>query len=152
MNYIKWIRSKVGNDKIFLNFAGGCIVNDKGEILLQKRKDKKMWGFPGGAMELGESIEETVKREVKEETGLVVETKKFIGVYSKYVDRYPSGDEAQTILHFFELEIVDGALSTDDEETLELTFFDPENMPKLVNKQHEDALADYVAGVSGVVR
>lgn len=53
-NYIQWIRSKVGHEKIILIFAGGCIFNDKGEILLQRRGRGK-WGFPGGAIELGET-------------------------------------------------------------------------------------------------
>ena len=37
-DYIKWIRSKVGNETIILNFAGVCITNEKGELLLQKKK------------------------------------------------------------------------------------------------------------------
>ncbi|MGP4040149.1 NUDIX hydrolase [Gracilibacillus sp. D59] len=152
MNYIQWIRSKVGREKIFLNFAGGCVVNEEGHILLQKRHDKQMWGFPGGALELGESIEEAVKREILEETGLVVELKKLIGIYSKYFDSYPNGDKAQTIVHFFELEVVGGELSTFDEETLELKFFDPNEPPELVNKQHEDALADYLSGGNCIIR
>lgn len=36
-DYIKWIRSKVGNDIIILNFSGACITNENGELLLQKR-------------------------------------------------------------------------------------------------------------------
>ncbi len=56
-NYIQWIRSKVGHEKIILVFAGGCIFNDKGEVLLQRRGDTNKWGFPGGAIELGETPE-----------------------------------------------------------------------------------------------
>jgi 8-oxo-dGTP pyrophosphatase MutT (NUDIX family) len=59
-NYIRYIREKVGNDLIFLNFFEGIIYNEKNEVLLQKRGDRNAWGFPGGAMELGESAEETV--------------------------------------------------------------------------------------------
>ena len=99
-NYIKWIRSKVGQEPIILNFAGGCIRNDNGEILLQKRKDKNVWGFPGGAIEIGESAQETAIREIKEETGLDVFPKKMIGVYTGYFDEYPNGDKAQVISIF----------------------------------------------------
>lgn len=56
----------MGQDLIFLNFAGGIVYNDLNEILLQKRGDRNMWGLPGGAMELGESLEETAKREILE--------------------------------------------------------------------------------------
>lgn len=72
-NYIKWLRSKVGHDKVILVFAGGCIFNDKGEVLLQKRADSNKWGFPGGVIELGETPQMAAIREVKEETGLDVE-------------------------------------------------------------------------------
>ena len=46
-DYIRWIRSKVGQGKIILAFAGGWIFNDRGEVLLQRRGDSKKWGFPG---------------------------------------------------------------------------------------------------------
>lgn len=42
-NYIQWIRSKVGHDKIMLIFAGGCIFNEKGEVLLQRRFSAKVF-------------------------------------------------------------------------------------------------------------
>ena len=56
-DYIKWIRGKVGHEKIIIVYAGGCIFNENGEVLLQKRADCNKWGFPGGALELGETPE-----------------------------------------------------------------------------------------------
>lgn len=141
-DYIQWIRGKVGHEMIFLNFVGGCIRNEKGEILLQKRRDKNMWGFPGGAMEIGESANSAVIREVKEETGLDVEVEDLIGIYTNYYDSYPNGDRAQTISVFVTLKIVGGELINTNEETMELQFFDINNFPKLVNKQHEDVYKD----------
>jgi hypothetical protein len=55
--------------------ASAVVLNHDGKILLHKRKDNALWSLPGGAMELGESIEETIIREVKEETGLDVKVK-----------------------------------------------------------------------------
>lgn len=91
-NYIKEIRKKVGHDYIILNFAGGCVFNEEGKVLLQKRGDNEAWGFPGGAMEIGESAEETAIREINEETGYIVEVGGLIGVYTKYFQTYPNGD------------------------------------------------------------
>lgn len=51
-DYINWIRSKVGHEKIILVFAGGCLFNNEGKVLLQKRGDFGKWGFPGGAIEI----------------------------------------------------------------------------------------------------
>ena len=56
-DYIRWLRSKVGHEKVILVFAGGCMFNERGEVLLQRRGDSYKWGFPGGAIELGETPE-----------------------------------------------------------------------------------------------
>ena len=50
-------------------------------MLLQKRYDGG-WGLPGGLMELGESLEDTAKREVLEKTGLVIEDLKLLEIFS----------------------------------------------------------------------
>lgn len=152
MDYIKWIRSKVGHDNIFLNFAGACIENEQGEILLQKRGDKNKWGFPGGALELGESAEEAVVREIREGTGYEVQVEYLIGVYTKYSDSYANGDQAQPILFFFKCIISGGALTIDHNETIDLQFFKRNATPLLVNKQHEDCLRDYLSGKKGCFR
>lgn len=152
-DYIKWIRSKVGHDTIILNFSGACITNEKGEILLQKRSDKEeLWGLPGGAVEIGESIDEAVIREVKEETGLNVTVEHLIGVYSKYFATYPNGDKAQSICYLFKCNIVSGDLKVDNEETFDLRFFDRNNIPKLFLEQHSDMLNDFLENKTGVFK
>lgn len=58
------------------------IINEKGEVLLQKKArgfGKGKWNGPGGKIEKGESIEESVKREVKEETGIILKKLKKAG-------------------------------------------------------------------------
>lgn len=76
--------------------ATAIIVNDKGQILLQSRADNDRWGLPGGCQELGERFEDTVIREVKEETNLDVseENLELIAIVSGNSRRneYPNGD------------------------------------------------------------
>lgn len=151
-DYIRYIRGKVGHDLIFLNFAGGIVYNERNEILLQKRGDRNVWGFPGGAMELGESLEETAKREILEETGVNVEVEYLIGVYSKYFGEFPNGDTAQTITHFFKCKPIDGELIADGSETLDLKYFPIDKVPKLFTKQHEDALEDWLSNRKAVFK
>ena len=152
MDYIQWIRSKVGHEKIILNFAGGCLMNDSGQVLLQRRGDKNQWGFPGGGMERGESAEETAIREFYEETGLEVTVEHLIGVYTKFFDTYPNGDQTQSILFFFQLKQQGGTLRADGVETLELRFFDLDKVPTLVNEQHEALLKDIRENRRGVFK
>ena len=63
----------------------GAVIVHEGKILLEKRKSapgKGKWSIPGGLVELGESIQQAVVREVKEETGLEVEEPRLIDVVS----------------------------------------------------------------------
>lgn len=141
-DYIKWIRGKVGHEKIIIVYAGGCIFNEKGEVLLQKRADCNKWGFPGGAVELGETPEMAAIREVKEETGLDVEVNKLIGIYTDSDVVCVNGDKVHSICIGYEMSIVGGELVCDKDETLELKFFSLNDMPELFCKQHEELLRD----------
>ena len=141
-DYIKWIRGKVGHEKIIIVYAGGCIFNKNGEVLLQKRADCNKWGFPGGAIELGETPEMAAIREVKEETGLDVEVDNLIGIYTDSDVICANGDKVHSICIGYEMSIVGGELICDENETLELKFFSLNDMPELFCKQHEELLRD----------
>lgn len=149
-NYIQWIRERVGHEPIILNFAAAFILNERGEMLLQKRGDMHAWGLPGGALELGESAEDAMRREVLEETGLQVKVEEFVGAYTQHFQEYPNGDRAQSIAFFFVCSIVSGELRIDHEETLDLRFFSPAEAPVLFNQQSQEAFTDFVRGRRGV--
>lgn len=149
--YIRWLRARVGRDPVRLNFAAACIRQGD-RILLQRRGDHDGWGFPGGAIELGESAEEAVIREVREETGLVIRVVGLLGVYTKYQHTYPNGDTAQPITVFFRCVPLGGHLRHDNSETLGLRYFPLGEIPVLFNQQHQDALADLEADRHSVFR
>lgn len=151
VDYIRWLRSQVGHERIILNFVGGCIFNAKGEVLLQRRGDNNRWGFPGGAIEPGETIQEAAKREIKEETGLDVEVGKLIGIYTDCNMVYPNGDKAHSICIGVEFTVLGGELFCDDEETLELQYFPLDDMPPLFCKQHEALARDVKEKRYGVI-
>jgi len=80
-DYHARLRECVGHALLLGPSAAACIRDTEGHSLLLQRSDgNNLWGFPGGAMEPGERIADTVVREVREETGLEVEPTMLIGV------------------------------------------------------------------------
>ena len=61
--------------------VAGIVVRDDGRILAIQRRDNQHWEPPGGVLELDETFEEGVRREVREETGVDVEVERLTGVY-----------------------------------------------------------------------
>lgn len=134
-DYISYIRSKVGHDKVLLTFAGGILSDDEGRVLLQLRGDKKTWAIPGGSMELGESTLDTAKREFFEETGIQVEAVRFLNVYTNFEETYPNGDVVQTVVMLYEMKATSEVEIADfhNEETVALGFFSRKDIEKLDN-------------------
>lgn len=62
--------------------ASGILVNESGEILMQRRRDTGQWAIPVGKQEFGETYGECAVRETEEETGIVAEVTGLLGVYS----------------------------------------------------------------------
>ena len=60
--------------------AGAVVLDEYGKILLIKGPQRG-WEFPGGIIELGETIEDGIIREVKEESGIDIEVVRFCGIY-----------------------------------------------------------------------
>jgi ADP-ribose pyrophosphatase YjhB (NUDIX family) len=105
--------------------AVSVVVTDQaGRILLQRRTDNDLWGLPGGAMELGESIGQAVVRETREETGLDVEPTRLVGIYSdpNHVIAYADGEVRQEFSICFTARLVRGEASVADDESKEVRF------------------------------
>jgi ADP-ribose pyrophosphatase YjhB (NUDIX family) len=106
--------------------ASAVVLDEAGRILLHRRDDNELWSIPGGGMEVGERIADTVVREVREETGLEVEPEAIVGIYSnpQHVVEYGDGEIRQQFSVCFACRLVGGELATSD-ESLEVGFFTP---------------------------
>lgn len=124
-----------------------AVMNERGELLLQKRSDG-IWGIPGGFMELGESTEETGRREVLEETGIEIGKLELVGVFSgkQYFVKLPNGDEFYPItIAYVSKEITGGVLKADGQETIEAKFFTINELPEGLNPLIKNLLRKYLS-------
>jgi ADP-ribose pyrophosphatase YjhB (NUDIX family) len=113
---------------------GGCavVVDDEGRILLQRRADSGLWSLPGGAMELGETLGEAVVREVREETGMLVELTGVLGIYSdpRHLIAYGGGEVRQEFSVAFTARVTGGRLAVSEEST-DVGFVAPDDIDRL---------------------
>lgn len=144
-DYVKYIRSMVGHNKIIMN-ASGAIIEKDGLILLQRRSDNGKWGLPGGIMEMDETYQEGAIREVKEETGLDIKLDYLVGIYHNKNLKWPSGDKAHVICAVYKAHILSGDIQK-DHESLELKFFSKDNLPEIAAIDHKNAINDFFNGV-----
>src|SRR3989454_10380372 len=109
------------------------IFDDQGRILLGHRRDIDWWNLPGGGMEAGETVDEALQREVREETGLEVEVQQLVGVYSK--------PQKQEVVLTFRCRVVGGTLQA-TEETRESRYFVPRALPSNTLPKHRQRIED----------
>lgn len=98
VGYVEGLRKYIGHAPVIMTCAGCVVLDDSGRVLMQRRGDAQgPWGLPGGAMELGETLEETAVRETREETGLDVRPDELLGVYTRPLHTYANGDVVQAV-------------------------------------------------------
>lgn len=130
MSYISNLRSKIGHEPIMM-VCSSAIIDQHGKILLQLRKDTKTWAIHGGSIELGETIEEAMLREVKEEIGIIPTVYKFFGNFTgkDYFFTYPNGDMVYLVDHIYEVKAFNGTFKENKDEVIELKWFTYQEIP-----------------------
>jgi ADP-ribose pyrophosphatase YjhB (NUDIX family) len=122
--------------------AVSAVILEQGNVLLAHRRDIDWWNLPGGGLELGETVDEALHREVFEETGLEVEIERLVGVYSK-------PQKQEVVLTFYCH--VTGGTPHETEETRECRYFAPDNLPSNTLPKHrqrvEDALLNQASAI-----
>lgn len=125
---IDWIDDPNAPEPNSLVPAANVIVeNDDGHLLMIRRTDSGNYAFPGGAMELGETIADTAVREAKEETGYDVKVTGLVGIYTSpghLVEYTSDGEVRQEFAIVFSGLVVGGAARVNAEAS-EVAWVEP---------------------------
>ncbi|MGX5389966.1 NUDIX hydrolase [Bacillus thuringiensis] len=144
MVYVTELRKIVGHRPLILVGAVVILIDEENRILLQKRKEPNgLWGIPGGLME---SIENTAKREMYEETGLLVEGLTLFNVFSgeSYFRELENKDEFYAITVVYSSKKFKGKLQISDNEFLHLYFYNIDKLPEDMLITHRNILYDFL--------
>jgi 8-oxo-dGTP diphosphatase len=124
--------------------VSGVITDDHGRALLIQRRDNHHWEPPGGVLELDEAIEDGLRREVREETGLDIEPDTLTGVY-KNMNR-------GIIALVFRCKVTGGELTANDEVT-DFRWADESNIRQLASPAYAVRILDALrANTAAAVR
>jgi 8-oxo-dGTP diphosphatase len=139
----------MGTRNEILPAIAAAIFNEKGEILLQRRRDVNQWGLISGHVEFGETVEQAVLREIFEETNTKAVIKRFIGIYSSPPSQtyHYSNRTVQYVTSYFEARLekdIDAGFS--NEESTQLKFFPTDNLPPDLAQLNPYWLSDAMDG------
>src|SRR6266487_5552961 len=122
--------------------AVSAVILKQGNILLAHRRDIDWWNLPGGGMELEETVDEALRREVHEETGLEVEIERLVGVYSK--------PQKQEVVLTFSCHVTGGTLR-ETEETSECRYFAHDILPSNTLPKYRQRIEDALLNQAGEI-
>lgn len=122
-----------GASALFRVAVSALIFDDKGRVLLARRRDIDWWNLPNGGMEASETVDEALQREVMEELGVSIEVGQLVGVYSKPLK--------QEVVLAFRCRIING-VPTSTAETRECRYFFPHELPPNTLPKHRQRIED----------
>lgn len=131
MGYVLELRQTVGSRPLIQVGSMAIPINEQGQVLMIYRADLEVWSFPAGSMELGDDLEQTARRELREEAGVDAQLLELL-----YVDsgahtyfKYPNGHEVYNVTAVYLARGITGMLRADGEETLDVRWFDLDAPP-----------------------
>lgn len=133
---------------VIVQTGASIIVEDsQGRILMQQRQDDGTWSYPGGRIEIDETVEEAARREIFEECGLTVGDMSLLGVFSgKELNHvYPDGYEVCGIDIVYVSHDYTGSLRSIDGEVKQMGFYPIDALPQPISGMNAIQINAYLA-------
>ncbi|WP_085829344.1 NUDIX domain-containing protein [Clostridium massiliodielmoense] len=122
--------------------VGAVIINEKNQILLllrNKEPEKGCWSIPGGKVEMFETLEDAIKREIKEEVNLDIEIVKLLTVTNHIIVKENTHWVAPTFL----VKIINGQVkNVEPQKHRDLRWFSINNLPQNITITTENAISN----------
>ena len=128
-----------------------ALIERDGSLLLECRSDSGRWGLIGGGLDADESLEQGLRREIGEETGLTATSISLFGTFSdpSRIVHYPSGDIVRVLSLVYRVQVDDFDPLRCSAESTELRFFTPDELRSLdIVETHRDIVDRYLGGES----
>ena len=121
-------------DSRLFRIACFALIERGGAYLMARRRDIGWWNLPGGGLEAGETVEQGVAREVREEIGVAIRIVRLVGVYSK--------PQKQEVVLTFLCKLADDTPPTTSDEISEVGWFPPTALPEQTLPKHRQRVLD----------
>ncbi|MDI3240519.1 NUDIX domain-containing protein [Arthrobacter sp. AL08] len=130
-DFILKLRARIGHESLWIPGARAVVFDDDGRVLLGQRADNGKWGLITGILEPGEEAAAGILREILEETGVVAAAERLVSVDSVGPTTYPNGDVCHFLTLVFRCRYISGDARVNDDESLAVDWFRPEDFPEL---------------------
>jgi ADP-ribose pyrophosphatase YjhB (NUDIX family) len=139
------LRAKVGHDPLPLPGVTAVVLDADDRVLLVRRADNGQWSLVSGCLEPGEQPAVGALREVHEETGVHAVVERLVSVEALPLAACPNGDLVHWLDVAFRCRAVGGDARVNDDESLEVGWFEVGRMPELSPREMKclsDALSE----------
>ena len=143
-DYLDDLRKKTGHMPLLIPHSVVVLFNEHNEVLLEERSDDGYFDFPGGAIDLKETMEDAARRELLEETGIIAERLELFKVYSGEITHYVyfNGDEIYGVDAVYICKKWRGELKPQQGEVKSLKFYSLSQMPEKMSVRNKQIIFD----------
>jgi ADP-ribose pyrophosphatase YjhB (NUDIX family) len=129
--FILQLRAKIGHDPLPISGIAAVVFDEQRRVLLVRSADSGQWTLVTGCLEPGEQPAVGAMREVAEETGVTVAVERMLGVEALGHSQLPNGDQLYILNIGFLCRYIGGKARVNDDESSEVGWFDPAEVPPL---------------------